>query len=58
MSAFPATAVPELVLYTSAGCHLCDEARDAIDTVLAERRAAGRREPAVRTVDITGDPEL
>jgi hypothetical protein len=58
MPAFPATPLPELVLYTSAGCHLCDEAREAIDTVFAERRAAGRPEPAVRTVDIAGDPDL
>jgi hypothetical protein len=51
-------ALPELVLYTSAGCHLCDDAREAIDTVLTERQAAGRPMPSERTIDIAGDSEL
>jgi glutaredoxin len=42
----------ELVLYTAAGCHLCDRARAA----LAELRAELAFE--VREVDITGDPVL
>jgi hypothetical protein len=58
MRASPPDALPDLVLYTSSGCHLCDEAREAIDTVLAERRAVGRPLPSLREVDIAADPEL
>jgi glutaredoxin len=42
-----------VVLYTRPGCHLCDEARDAI---LALRESSGEFE--LREIDIDGDDEL
>jgi glutaredoxin len=42
----------QIVLYTRQGCHLCDDARAALD-------AAGRRyRLEVRAVDVDTDPEL
>jgi glutaredoxin-like protein DUF836 len=38
--------------YTRAGCELCDEGRAALQGVLEERAAAGRRVPRVRVVDV------
>jgi len=48
--------LPDLVLYARAGCHLCDDARDLIAAVLAERRGQDLPTPALREVDITSDP--
>jgi thioredoxin-like negative regulator of GroEL len=45
--------VTVVVLYTRPGCHLCDEARDAI---LALRESSGEFE--LREIDIDGDDEL
>jgi hypothetical protein len=50
--------LPDLVLYTRAGCHLCDEARDAIDLLLTDRRARGLALPGVVEVDIGANPVL
>jgi glutaredoxin len=44
--------VPTLTLYGKPGCHLCDDARAAV-----ERVTAGR-EVALEQVDITRDPAL
>ena len=41
-----------VTLYGKAGCHLCDEAREHLETVAAER------EFELREVDIRRDPEL
>jgi glutaredoxin len=38
--------------YTRAGCELCDEGRAALQEVLEERAAAGRRAPPVRVIDV------
>ena len=41
-----------VTLYTRAGCHLCDDAKEVLDAVRAE-------EPfALEVVDIDGDPAL
>ena len=50
--------LPDLVLYTRPGCHLCDEARDAIQSVLEDR--AARSQPIARFTerDIATDPDL
>ena len=45
-------SLPEVVLYTRAGCHLCDEAKEQIHGL--RKRAAF----AFREVDIDLDPEL
>jgi hypothetical protein len=50
--------LPDLVLYTRAACSLCDEAREAIEVVLADRRARGLLVPALLERDIEADPEL
>lgn len=38
----------EAIVYTRAGCHLCDDAKQLLE----------RHGLAVRTIDIDGDPEL
>ena len=45
-------SLPEVVLYTRAGCHLCDEAKELLRE-LRKQAAFGLRE-----VDIDQDPEL
>jgi len=50
--------LPDLVLYARAGCSLCDEAREAIELVLADRRARGLPAPALVERDIEADPDL
>ena len=50
--------LPDLVLYTRAGCSLCDEARAAIELTLADRRERGLRVPALVERNIEADPEL
>ena len=49
--------LPELVLYTRQGCHLCDEARAIVQGLLEDRAARGRRTAALRERDITTNPE-
>lgn len=46
------SSLPEVVLYTRAGCHLCEEAKEQI------RRAQAEAPFAFREVDIDLDPEL
>ena len=50
--------LPDLVLYTRAGCSLCDEARAAIELTLADRRERGLPLPEFVERDIEADPEL
>jgi Glutaredoxin-like domain (DUF836) len=50
--------LPELVLYTRPGCHLCEDARASIQSVLEDRAAAGRLVPTVTERDISRDPDL
>jgi hypothetical protein len=47
------TPLPDLVLYTRPGCHLCDEARALVQGLLEDRAARGRRTAAIRERDIT-----
>jgi glutaredoxin len=49
--------LPELYLYTRAGCHLCDEARAMVQGLLEDRAAHGRRTAAIRERDIETHPE-
>jgi glutaredoxin len=44
--------MPRLTLYGKPGCHLCDEARDAL------ARAATGHEVEIEHVDVTLDPGL
>ena len=63
--------MPTITLYAKAGCHLCDEAREALEAALADRReraathSATGQSPVVETgdlaldeVDIRRDPTL
>jgi Glutaredoxin-like domain (DUF836) len=50
--------LPDLVLYARPGCSLCDEAREAIDLVVADRRARGSAVPNLIERNIEDDPEL
>jgi hypothetical protein len=50
--------LPDLVLYTRPGCSLCEEAREAIGLVVADRAARGLAVPTVVERDIDDDPEL
>jgi hypothetical protein len=50
--------LPDLVLYSRPGCHLCDDARAAIQGLLEDRAARSQPLARVREVDITTDPEL
>lgn len=52
------TPLPDLVLYARPGCHLCEEARTAIDLLLADRASRGLPVPAVVEHDIDADPDL
>ena len=49
---------PTLTLYARDGCHLCDETREVIGALLAERRAAGLPIPSFEERDISTDPAL
>ena len=49
--------LPELILYTRAGCHLCHEARAIVQGLLEDRAARGQRTAALRERDITTDPD-
>ena len=53
-----AAPLPDLVLYTRPGCHLCEEAHDAIEVVLADRVTRGMPVPALIERNIEADPEL
>jgi Glutaredoxin-like domain (DUF836) len=52
------TPLPDLVLYARPGCSLCDEAREAIELVVADRRARGLAVPDVEERNIESDPDL
>ncbi len=49
---------PDLVLYARPGCSVCDEAREAIDLVVQDRRARGLTVPTVVEHDIEADDVL
>jgi glutaredoxin-like protein DUF836 len=52
-TAAAATPLPDLILYRRDGCHLCDEARDVLTALLAERAAGGGPVPNLVERDIT-----
>ena len=52
MLAQPQSTLPEVILYTRAGCHLCEEAREEIG------RVRDKIPFAFRSIDIDRDPEL
>ena len=50
--------LPDLVLYSRPGCHLCDETRTMLEALLARRAAAGSTLPRLVERDIDGDDDL
>jgi hypothetical protein len=57
MQAAMATPLPDLILYTSEGCHLCAETRAIVQALLEDRAARGRRTAALRERDIATNAE-
>jgi hypothetical protein len=57
-SEMTSSPVPELILYTRAGCELCEEARWAIQGLLEDRAARGARIAVFRERDIAADPAI
>jgi len=45
-------ALPEVIFYTKAGCHLCEEARDMLDDIAAETSYE------LTEIDIRSDPDI
>jgi glutaredoxin len=52
------TPLPDLVLYSRPGCGLCDETRDLLTALLAERASSDRARPTLVERDIESDPAL
>jgi hypothetical protein len=57
-SEMTASPLPDLILYTRAGCGLCDETRLLLQGLLEDRAARGARLAHFRERDITTDPEI
>lgn len=51
-------ALPTLIFYARDGCHLCEEARAELQSVLEERVKRGEPIARVRYVDVDSSPEL
>lgn len=51
-------ALPDVVLYARAGCHLCDDTRAILKALLADRAARGLPTPRLVERDIDTDPTL
>ena len=47
---------PVVVLYSKPGCGLCDDARELLAAILADRARAGLAAPPIEERDITTDP--
>ena len=50
--------LPDLVLYSRPGCHLCDETRAMLQAMLRVRAAAGATLPRLVERDIDADDDL
>jgi glutaredoxin len=57
-SEMTATPLPLILLFTRPGCHLCDEARATLESLLEDRAARGQSIATVQEVDITADPDV
>jgi hypothetical protein len=49
--------LPDLLLYSRAGCHLCDDAREALAGLFEERARAGLTVPTLVERDIATNPD-
>jgi len=50
--------LPTIDFYTRAGCHICDEARATLQSVLEERARRGDPIARVHFVDVADRPDL
>ena len=50
--------LPDLILYSRPGCHLCDEARELLQLLLDERGRSALAVPTLTEIDIESDPAL
>ena len=50
--------LPDLILYSRPGCHLCDEARDLLVALLDKRSRQGLATPVLNEIDIETDADL
>ena len=50
--------LPDLILYSRAGCPLFDEAHDLLRALLDERACTGLPTPTLTEIDIESDPDL
>ena len=50
--------LPDVVLYSRAGCGLCDEARETLQVLLHERVASGAAAAVLVERDIAADADL
>jgi hypothetical protein len=50
--------LPDVILYTRAGCGLCDETRGVLQGLLEDRAARGARGAHLRERDIAADPAV
>jgi hypothetical protein len=57
-SEMTASPLPDLILYTRAGCGLCDETRMLLQGLLEDRASRGARLAQFRERDIATDPEI
>jgi glutaredoxin-like protein DUF836 len=57
-SEMTSSPLPELILYTRAGCELCDETRTMLQGLLEDRAARGARIAHFRERDIAADPAV
>ena len=49
--------LPDVILYSREGCHLCEDARAVLQGLLEDRAAAGRPASLLRERDIATNPE-
>jgi hypothetical protein len=54
----PAAPLPDLVLWRSDRCHLCEETAELLVALMGERAAAARPVPAVVVRRIAEDPAV
>src|SRR5258706_13905941 len=53
-----AVPLPQILLFTRPGCHLCDDTRLALEGLLEDRAALGQAIATVHEIDITADPDI
>lgn len=54
----PGTPLPDLVLWRSDHCHLCEDTTELVQALLAQRVAAGRAVPRLVLRRIAEDPAV